>query len=160
VRVGVDCFVSQDADDLSEAREADVPHFDPLQPFDQSNDEPGGNELGWETKFFEGIVRTSPNYVEALMNLSTLYTRQGDHEKGLAVDRRLVELRPDDPIVHYNLACSLSLVTELDGALAELEKAIERGYCDYAYMIEDADLENVRGDRRFFELMAKFHKTV
>lgn len=137
-----------------------VPHFDPLQPFGQDSDDPRDDGLAWETTFFEAIVESSPNYVEALMNLSTLYTRRGDHHKGLAIDRRLVELRPDDPIVHYNLACSLSLVEELDDALDELEKSIERGYCDYAYMLEDEDLENVRSDRRFDELMARFRKSV
>ena len=137
-----------------------VPHFDPQKPFDQDHDDHRDDGLAWETIFFEGIAKSSPNYVEALMNLSTLYTRRGEHHKGLAIDRRLVELRPDDPIVHYNLACSLSLVEELDDALEELQKSIERGYCDYAYMLEDEDLENVRSDRRFFELMARFDKSV
>jgi len=138
-----------------------MPDFHDHLGFGHVHDESDENEdCEWEVKFFEGIVASAPNYAEALSSLGNLYTRCGHYDKGLDIDRRLVRLRPEDPIVHYNLACSLSLLVELSEALAELEKAIALGYNDYAYMLGDEDLRNVRQDPRFFELMARFHKPV
>jgi len=134
--------------------------FDLQHPFDLGDDRLQGDDCDWEIEFFKGIVDASPNYVEALTHLGNLYTRRGDYEKGLEIDKRLVKLRPDDPIVHYNLACSLSLTGQLGAALSELEKAIEQGYVDYSYMLKDKDLEKVRNDPRFFDLIAKFIKPV
>jgi len=138
-----------------------MPDFDDHAAYGQERGESDKNEdTAWEVAFFEGIVANAPNYAEALSSLGNLYTRRGEYVKGLEIDRRLVELRPDDPIVHYNLACSLSLLHEPGEALAELEKAIALGYNDFAFMLSDSDLENVRQDPRFFELMARFHKPV
>ena len=143
------------------AKEATVSQFGFQQPFDLDNNEDSySNNCDWEIAFFEGIVGSAPKYVEALANLGNLYTKRGDYYKGLEIDKRLVELLPDDPIIHYNLACSLSLTDDRDAALVELQKAIQCGYSDYTYMLEDEDLESVRNDPRFFELMARFSKPV
>ncbi len=132
--------------------------FDAQLPFDEGKDVSDG--IDWEIGFFEGIVGSAPDYVEALLNLGNLYTRRGDHGKGLCIDKRLVELRPGDPIVHYNLACSLSLLDDIGGAVDELHRAIELGYDNYAYLLQDEDLENVRNDPRFIHLATRLHKHV
>ena len=55
--------------------------------------------------------------------LGGLYTRQGRIADGLKMDRKLVRLEPDNPTAHYNLACSLALTSDSDGALTALEEA-------------------------------------
>lgn len=55
--------------------------------------------------------------------------------------------------VYYNLACAQSLQLKSGKALESLKKAVEHGYADYAWMLEDGDLENLRssnGFRRWF----------
>ena len=126
------------------------------QPHEQGSRQSSAKDIDWEIAFFEGIIEASPDYVEVLMNLGNLYTKRGDWAKGLDVDKRLVRLRPDDAIVHYNLACSLSLLEELEASFVELQKAVELGYDDYAYMLKDDDLENARKDPRFTTLMQSF----
>jgi len=111
------------------------------------------DDPAWEIEFFRGIVENSPNHVDALINLGNLYTKRGDYAKGLEVDRRLVELRPDDAIVHYNLACSMSLLGDTEGAFAELKAAIDLGYNDLDYILSDGDLESIRKDPRFSEFI-------
>ncbi|HUS59683.1 MAG TPA: hypothetical protein VM141_13640 [Planctomycetota bacterium] len=126
--------------------------FNHSKPFEHEEDlTPDGCD--WEISFFEGIVEHSPNYVEPLQNLGNLYTVRGLYAKGLEIDKRLVKLRPKDAIVSYNLACSLSLVGELEPALCELRKAIGLGYSDIEYMRKDGDLDNLRNDPRFCELL-------
>ena len=65
------------------------------------------------------------------------------------VDLRLVEIKPHEPIFHYNLACSQSLLNDVEAGLASLRCAIELGYSNIEYLQEDSDLENLRKDERF-----------
>ena len=51
--------------------------------------------------------------------------------------------------MRYNLACSYSLLGELDLAFSTLKKAIDLGYDDFGYLRIDPDLENLRKDERF-----------
>ena len=103
----------------------------------------------FEIRFYEGILRRSPCFIEALGALGDLYTRSGSHEQGLRVDERLYQLRPYDPIVLYNLACSYSLLNDRDKAYRAIKQAIHCGYDDLDHLARDSDLANLRGDRRF-----------
>lgn len=114
--------------------------------------------LDFEISFYEGLIRENPNYIDALISLGDAYTRRGLYEKGLEVDLRLVDLSPIDPIVHYNLACSYSLLEKQDLALKALEKSLKLGYRDINFIKEDPDLENTRKDLRFSKLIDKYIK--
>ena len=89
----------------------------------------------------------------ALELLGQALTRAGRHPDALEVDLRLTRLRPRDPVVFYNLACSYSHLEELDGAFTALRRAFELGYNDYPHLLRDPDLEKVRRDRRFKALL-------
>ena len=101
------------------------------------------------TGILEVEVSRHPENLAALCELGHLYTRSKAYEKGLAVDRELVRLRPDDATSHYNLACSLALIGESLAALDALERAVELGYDDAEHLLADEDLATLRGTRRF-----------
>ncbi len=113
------------------------------------------NPIDFEIVFYEGVVRQKPNYVEALIPLADAYTRKGLYEKGLMIDRRLATLCKDDPVVHYNLACSLALLKKKKEALAALKKAIQFGYTDFGHMRRDADLKSLHGTPEFEKLLKR-----
>ena len=98
----------------------------------------------FEIQFFEGVLKGSPNFVEALIALGDLYTKHGFFEKGLHVDQKLVQLKPDDSIVLYNLACSYSLLGNLEKAFRVIQIAVARGYDEFDFMQKDSDLEKLR----------------
>ena len=66
---------------------------------------------------------------------------------------KLVDLCPQEKVFHYNLACSYSLLSDFDSALLALEKALLLGYDDLEQIQADADLANLRRDRRFQRLV-------
>ena len=74
-------------------------------------------DLDIEIAFIEGVIRRDPRYVEALQILGDDYTRRGRLIEGLKIDEQLAKLRPDEPLVHYNLACSYSLTSQFDAAV-------------------------------------------
>ena len=109
----------------------------------------------FELVFFERLVKDNPNFVDALIPLAEVYTRKGMYDKGLKIDKKLAHLKKEDPVVHYNLACSLALVGEKEDALSALERAIKLGYRDFEHMKKDSDLKILRDDSRFKVLISK-----
>lgn len=112
-------------------------------------------DLQFETGFFESILKRDRSYADVIEILGGLYTRQGRISEGLKMDRKLVRMKPDHAVAHYNLACSLALLKRKRDALRSLEAAIERGYSDAKWMAGDPDLESLRKDPEFLELLKK-----
>jgi tetratricopeptide (TPR) repeat protein len=113
-------------------------------------------QLDFEIDFFQGILDRQPNHVDVLRVQGNNLTLKGRYAEGLQIDKKLALLRPDDPLVHYNLACSLSLLRKKEAALKTLRRAIELGYRDFDYIKEDRDLDFVRSDPRFKQLLGEF----
>ncbi len=119
------------------------------RPFDQK-------QLDFELEFFGGILEKLPDYVDVLRVQGNNLTLKGRFSEGLQIDKRLVQLRPGDPLAHYNLACSFCLLKKTDLALKTLRRAIELGYRDFRYMKEDRDLDSIRHDPRFRQMLREF----
>jgi tetratricopeptide (TPR) repeat protein len=114
--------------------------------------------LDVEIGFIEGVVRRDPDYIEALQILGDDYTRRGRFGDGLKIDEQLARLRPQDPTVLYNLACSYSLTGETDAAFEALHRALGAGYDDFKWLAQDPDLAALRSHPRYDEVRAKIKK--
>lgn len=116
------------------------------------------NQVDFELDFFGKLLTTDPDFHEVLRAQASNLTIKGRLQDGLAVDKRLVAVRPADPTAHYNLACRYALLKQPDLALVTLRKAIELGYRDFRYMEEDHDLDSIRKDPRFRALVREYNK--
>jgi tetratricopeptide (TPR) repeat protein len=114
------------------------------------------NQLDFEIDFFGGILERLPHYVDVLRVMGNNLTLKGRYAQGLQIDKRLIALRPSDPLAHYNLACSYALLKRPDPALKALRRAVELGYRDFRYMREDRDLDSIRHDPRFRQLLREY----
>lgn len=118
-------------------------------------------DIDFEIHFYETILKATPYFIEALAALGDLYTKKGLYEKGLEIDLRLIRLRHDDPSILYNLACSYSLVNNIEAALNTIRSAVQYGYNDWEYLARDPDLTNLRRDQRFEDFITQLrHKRV
>jgi predicted esterase len=79
---------------------------------------------------------------------------QGRPGHAAAVLAVATEIRPDSPVVWYNLACALALAGRTELSLDALEHAIATGFGDAALLASDADLASVRGTDRYGEIVA------
>ena len=66
--------------------------------------------------------------------------------RGLAID-------PEDPMTLYNVACVYALGKRADAALACLEKAVDNGFGHKEWVEHDTDLDSLRSDPRFKQLV-------
>jgi len=101
-------------------------------------------DLDIEIGFLEGVVRRDPRFEEALQVLGDDYTARGRVNEGLHVDEQLALLRPEDPLVFYNLACSYALIKEYEKAVQTLDRAMDLGYRDFHWLARDEDLRELR----------------
>jgi tetratricopeptide (TPR) repeat protein len=115
-------------------------------------------ELDIKISFMEGVIRRDPRFIEALQILGDDYTRRGRFVAGLKVDEQLCQLRPEDPLVQYNLACSYSLTGDFHQAVAALERAIDLGYRDFKWLARDPDLEALREHPLYKQFRAKLRR--
>lgn len=111
------------------------------------------SDLDFEIEFYERLLGEKPAYIEALIALGDTYTKRGFYQKGLQIDKRLAKLKPDDPVVFYNLACSYSLLNQINDAAEALKKAVELGWRDFRWLQKDPDLENLRKDPRYNQII-------
>jgi tetratricopeptide (TPR) repeat protein len=117
---------------------------------------PDQNQLDFELEFFGGVLAKNPDYVDVLRIMGNLLTLKGRFQEGLQIDKRLVQLRPHDPLAHYNLACSYALLKRPDLSIKTLRRAVELGYRDFRYMREDHDLDSIRHDPRFRQILREY----
>jgi len=122
------------------------------------NEKIENKEKSFEITFFEGVLKRSPNFTQALIALGDLYTKEGFYDEGLDTDLRLSQLRSDDPIILYNLACSYSILNQVDLALRTIKKAVKKGYEDFTHLENDKDLGNLLKDIRFKKYLLRIKK--
>lgn len=113
------------------------------------------SQLDFDIDFFDLVLHRDPEYVDVLRCQGQLLSRKGLHVRAVEIDRRLVRLLPHDGIAHYNLACSLALSQRRREALHELRQALANGYVDLEFLEADGDLDSLRDDPAYAELLRR-----
>ncbi len=113
-------------------------------------------DIDFQIRFFEDLVRDDPEFIDALLPLADAYTRKGWFEKGLRLDEKLAGMLPRDANVFYNLSCSHALLNQEAEALAALRQALELGYDDLSWMGQDPDLSALRKSEGYRRLVGEY----
>jgi tetratricopeptide (TPR) repeat protein len=113
-------------------------------------------QLEFELNFFGSILERHPAFLEMLRHHAKNLSSVKRHVESLHVDRKIIQLSPGDPQAYYNLACSYALLHQNDQAIHALRKALELGYCDFPFLRKDRDLDSIRKDPRFRQLLREF----
>ncbi|MFQ5429040.1 MAG: tetratricopeptide repeat protein [Phycisphaerae bacterium] len=74
---------------------------------------------------YRQALETSPDYVEARVNLGVMLARQGRLDEAVKAYREALRIRPTHADAHYNLANALRARNDNEGAVAEYERALE-----------------------------------
>jgi len=121
----------------------------------------GGGYGGFDDRYIDLRVDDHPEPVKELRRLLTMklawarlseaarWRRKGDLQKAAEVLQEAIRRFPDQAVLHYDLACYLALLGRKEGALKELEIALQRDPNLKALAQKDDDLRSLRGDPRF-----------
>ena len=66
---------------------------------------------------------------------------------------KALELSPDDPVMSYNAACFYARLGEKSSAIKALRSAFDAGYVNFEWLKRDPDLESIRNEPEYIELM-------
>ena len=113
------------------------------------------SQLDFDVDFFEQLLSRNESDVEVLRVLAELVSKKGDVDRAVDLDQRLADLLPEDPLVRYNLGCSLARAGQNREAIASLSQAILLGYDDLAHLEVDPDLDSLREDPEFRSLFGQ-----
>jgi non-specific serine/threonine protein kinase len=80
-------------------------------------------------------------------------TKVGSIDQGKAMAAKALELSPNDPLMIYNAACFYARIDEKRLALEALKNAVQAGYENYEWIKRDTDLEQIRNEQEYIELM-------
>lgn len=100
-------------------------------------------------------LQLRPDKMEILSNRGNALSHLGRYNDALADFTRAFQLHPNHPTIYYNRACMYSLWQKPNEALEDLRRAID-GNEKYRRMAPtDEDLNNIRSDPRFVELVGQ-----
>jgi tetratricopeptide (TPR) repeat protein len=72
------------------------------------------------------------------------YLSVKEYQQASQTFRSQCKLQPSNPVPYYNVACSESLLGNLDEALSYLNQSIDKGYRNLSHMKSDEDFDNIR----------------
>jgi len=87
------------------------------------------------------------------------FLNDGNYGKAQEHYMKALELEAANYIAMYNMACVRSLQKKIDQAIEWLRKAVDAGYDDFEWMEKDPDLDNIREDAGYKEILRKGPKT-
>jgi len=117
-------------------------------------------DRGSVEKTLRAAVEMYPRYLSshsddarAHMHYAITLIQLGKVEEAKAEGAVAIALSPGDPLMLYNAACFYSRLGEKPRALQTLKDAITAGYEFYEWIRRDPDLESIRDESEYIELM-------
>ena len=108
----------------------------------------------------EQLLALLPNYLlqnpddsRARMYYAITLAERGRKEEAIREGAAALELSPGDPMMLYNCACLYARLGETARAVDTLRQAMSGGYENFGWMKHDPDLDSLREDPGFIELM-------
>ena len=93
--------------------------------------------------------------LKTFVNTGSEAWKAKDYAKAVECFEGACKISPLSPEISYNLACLYALSGRKDDALGCLDKTINNNYLDTQHMLQDKDLDSLREDPRFKQLIAK-----
>ncbi len=109
---------------------------------------------------YEAVVARRPDDARAWFRLGYAWHAAGELDRAIAAHKRAAEFPRYRAVAVYNLACALALQGDVDGALAELERALAAGFRRLDMLGTDPDLHILRKEARFKELVARAKEAI
>ncbi len=103
----------------------------------------------------EKQVELVPDDARALYFGAQALVGLGERERGLEWLERARAAEPEEPIVLYNVCCVYANAGDTEKALDCLDDAVTFGIGGKAWIMRDPDLDSLRGDARFEEILGR-----
>lgn len=122
--------------------------------YEKLNDEEKLDELTERAlEFYPDYLIKHPDDARAHIFYASFLQRKGQIEEAKKKMSRAIELSPTDVNMKYNAACFFALINEVDESISFLKQALGAGFGNYEYIKHDPDLDNIRTNPNYVEMM-------
>jgi len=104
-------------------------------------------------KFYPEYLIKHPEDARAHLFYAMDLSTAGKIEEAKREATKAIELNPTDLLMQYNTACFYSQLGDKKHAIETLKKAVSSGYKAYDWIKHDPDLDILRDEPEFIELM-------
>ena len=115
----------------------------------------GGEEEAWRSQLprFRALTQKYPTAGRAWFNLGYAQLQAGDNQASAQSFAKAMELGYRPSTSAYNTACAHAKAGNINAAFEWLNKARSMGFKLHEYLDDDDDLENLRDDPRYTQLL-------
>jgi TolB-like protein/Flp pilus assembly protein TadD len=106
-------------------------------------------------EFFPKYLSMHPDDGRAHMYYAIHLAQAKMNAEAKAEGQKALELNPGDSLMMYNAACLYSRLGDRKLAAGTLKDSIDAGQADYEWIKRDPDLDNIRGEPAYLEIMKK-----
>jgi len=99
-------------------------------------------------QYREALVHR-PGFIQAINNQAGIYIATSDYSKAARLLKQIAAMQPDDTDIHVDLARVYAKQGRVQASIAELQTAIEKGFCDRALLQTDPHLELLQGSTAY-----------
>ena len=103
--------------------------------------------------FYPRHLSQHPDDARAHIYYAIDLARAKRNEEAKQEAARAIEMSPDDPLMMYNAACFYAQLDEKGIAIETLKRALHAGFAYYDWIKRDPDLESIRTEPEYIELM-------
>lgn len=103
-------------------------------------------------------LELNPDDARAVYMAANGMVALGDRERGVDWARRAYQMRPEDPMLLYNVGCIYAMAGAAEEAMDCLERACDRGLTQKGWYEHDSNLDSLRVLERFQQLLRRLDK--
>jgi tetratricopeptide (TPR) repeat protein len=115
-------------------------------------------KLGEAEKHCRRSLELNPRFAPGYILLGAILKGPGGVDESITACKKALLLDPDCVAAYYDLACYYSLTGKNDQALAALEMALCKGFCDFDWLLRDPDLSSARLAPEFQLLLRSYRQ--
>lgn len=95
-----------------------------------------------------------PKFPQALMKLGSLFVQKKEYAQAVDSLKKLHDLQPKNAVVQYNIACLEARQGHIENAENWLKRAVESGYSNIEFLLQDEDLKLLRDTAYYQSLIS------
>ena len=100
-------------------------------------------------KYFNQVIDMEPDGLPALFSSATKAYIENNIEVGITISRTFEQYNIEDAEAWYFNAGNYGLLGDRDGCIRCLQRAVDRGFFNYPFMLNDIFLDSMRDDPEF-----------
>jgi protein O-mannosyl-transferase len=93
---------------------------------------------------YQKALAIKPESIQALYGLVLIYTEMQQYAKALGYLQSIKDIQPDNPKIYYNISCLYAKQNMQEESISWLKRAVDKGFRDYAMIMNDPDLSGIR----------------